>query len=155
MTARIFPPSPSTSPATYTAFRIHPKADLKLSLQTLVKTHSFRAPFIQTAVGSLSSLHIRLAHDPTTKTNATLKLENQCFEIASLVGTLSPEGMHVHISVADKEGNMFGGHLLEGCTVFTTCEVVLGELQGLVFERELDDETGCLELGVKDRAGNV
>jgi hypothetical protein len=50
---------------------------------------------------------------------------NGKFEIVSLSGTLSSSGHHVHMSIADCDGNVFGGHLMEGCLVRTTAEIVL------------------------------
>ena len=68
------------------------------------------------------------------------------FEIVSLTGTFSRnDGCHIHISLADAEGNTIGGHLVDG-VVFTTCEVVLGTADGVEFVREMDRETGYREL---------
>ena len=51
------------------------------------------------------------------------------------------------ISLADSRGAMFGGHVLEGCTVYTTAEIVLGECgEGLAFTRPVDPETTWDEL---------
>jgi riboflavin synthase alpha subunit len=47
-------------------------------------------------------------------------------EIVSLTGTLSSEGLHVHISLAGPDGACFGGHLVHGCIVDTTAELVIG-----------------------------
>ena len=66
------------------------------------------------------------------------------------MGTLqSNSECHLHISLADKEGKLVGGHLVGECVVFTTAEVVIGALEGIVFEREFDAETGFKELVVK------
>ena len=48
-------------------------------------------------------------------------------EIVSLVGTLSADGCHLHASVSNGEGRTSGGHLLEGCPIYTTAEVVIGD----------------------------
>jgi hypothetical protein len=69
----------------------------------------------------------------------------QRLEVVSLVGTLSPSGKHLHISVSDEHGNVFGGHLLAG-TVFTTLELVIGVIQNMSFSREIDPATGYKEL---------
>ncbi|KAJ3281498.1 hypothetical protein HK104_011423 [Borealophlyctis nickersoniae] len=136
---------------TFIPIRLHPGEDLKNSLTTLVRAHNLRAPYIASAVGSLKRLQIRLAHDLKRGQNDVLTRDNECFEITSLVGTLSPEGMHVHLCVSDKAGNMIGGHLMEGCVVFTTCEIVVGELNEWSFTRELDPATGCKELVILPR----
>jgi predicted DNA-binding protein with PD1-like motif len=71
-------------------------------------------------------------------------------EIISLNGTLSLTGCHLHISVSKKSGEVIGGHLLDGCLVETTAEVVLTNLHSYTFTREVDPTTGFLELIVKD-----
>jgi predicted DNA-binding protein with PD1-like motif len=73
-------------------------------------------------------------------------------EIVSLAGTLSPEGLHLHIALARRDGQCVGGHLLDGCLVHTTAEIVLGELTDLAFRRPPDAETGYHELSVGRRA---
>ena len=40
----------------------------------------------------------------------------------------------------------FGGHLKEGCLVNTTCELVLGVLDGWRYGQEQDAETGYDEI---------
>jgi predicted DNA-binding protein with PD1-like motif len=47
------------------------------------------------------------------------------FEIVSLTGTLSVGCHHLHVAIADSTGAVFGGHLLPGCVVRTTAEIVL------------------------------
>jgi predicted DNA-binding protein with PD1-like motif len=50
------------------------------------------------------------------------------FEIVSLTGTLSQYGSHYHIAISDGTGHTVGAHLLEGCKVYTTAEIVLAVL---------------------------
>lgn len=69
------------------------------------------------------------------------------FEIVSLVGTLSPDGLHLHASLGDEVGTVCGGHLVRA-TVHTTAEVVVGVSNTLKFAREMDPATGFKELVV-------
>ncbi len=73
------------------------------------------------------------------------------FEIVSLVGTLEENDGHLHISISDKEGNVFGGHLKAGAIIRTTAEVVIAELGGLSFKRVFDQKTGYKELIIENR----
>ena len=43
-------------------------------------------------------------------------------------------------------GRAYGGHLLEGCKIFTTAEIVLLEIKQMTYKREMDKETGFPEL---------
>ncbi|MNH42050.1 hypothetical protein D3C79_1036660 [compost metagenome] len=58
------------------------------------------------------------------------------FEVISLNGTLELTGEHLHLSVSDPQGAMLGGHMMPGCTVRTTLELVIGELDALAFSRQ-------------------
>ena len=146
---------PPSGPLTAHCFRLRPNDALMPSLKqastVILSKNSTQcgSAFVITAVGSLQDVTIRLANasmfDGEDKGNEIKRLK-QRFEIVSLTGTFSREdGCHIHISLADAEGNVIGGHLIDG-VVFTTCEVVLGTAEGVEFMRELDKETGYREL---------
>jgi predicted DNA-binding protein with PD1-like motif len=126
--------------------RLHPHQDLRQELEAFAKANNLRAAFILTCVGSLRHAALRLANQPDT-THYTDK-----FEIVSLVGTLSPDGPHLHISLSDGTGAMLGGHVQLGNLIYTTAEIVIGELTDKVFSRPIDPETTYDELVVTDRA---
>jgi predicted DNA-binding protein with PD1-like motif len=64
-------------------------------------------------------------------------------EIVSCMGNLSlrEDGelvAHAHIAVADEEGRMFGGHLLPGCPIDATGELILVETPEVKLKRVLE-----------------
>ena len=71
------------------------------------------------------------------------------FEILSLQGTLSPDGAHLHISASDKDGKVWGGHLVDGCLIYTTAEILIAELTDYQFSRVQDKQTGFAELLIR------
>jgi hypothetical protein len=127
------------------ALRLKPGQDLRRELESFAKAEKLQGGLVLTAVGSLTKAALRLA-DQTETTEFEGK-----FEIVSLVGTLSPDGVHLHVSLSDKTGRTVGGHLVEGCTVYTTVELVVGEVEGVRFTRETDAQTGYKELRVRRR----
>ncbi|MDB9527007.1 DNA-binding protein [Oscillatoria sp. CS-180] len=122
--------------------RLSPGDDLKESLQQLVQQHRIAAGCILTTVGSLQQASLRFAGQDT----ATLFHDR--FEIVSLVGTLSLEGLHLHMAIANAQGQTCGGHIMPGCLVYTTAEIVIGVLAGVEFQRRLDEATGYRELKI-------
>ncbi|WP_158136459.1 PPC domain-containing DNA-binding protein [Vibrio navarrensis] len=116
--------------------------DLKKALAEIVTKHSIRAGSIASCVGSLSALNIRLAG-----AEQTLSLEAP-FELVSLMGTLTANHQHTHIAVSDTQGSVWGGHLLEGCLIETTAELIIHHYPDLVFQRTFDEQTGFSELVV-------
>lgn len=127
------------------AIRLQPGQDLKRELDAFAKAAHLQAGFVITCVGSLRKVAIR----PANQHQALLREEK--FEIVSLVGTLSPDGSHLHISLSDSTGTTIGGHLLEGNEIFTTAEIVIGEAEHLEFRRESDPVTTFKELTIKKR----
>ena len=129
-----------TNSARFLALRLLPGEDLLASLGACVAKNGIKAGWIAGVVGSLSQVAVRFAGQPdsTQLTGA--------FEIIALSGTLDAEGGHLHLSVADSQGNMCGGHVMPGCIVRTTCELVIGELEGVAFLREPCPLSGYNEL---------
>ena len=136
------PPAHASPLKTY-ALRLRPGDDLRQQLIAFVQAHHIAAGAMLTCVGSLTMATLRLANQegPTVYRGH--------FEIVSLVGTLSAGGSHLHLAVSDSTGRTIGGHLLDGCLVYTTAEIVLGELSALEFRRETDPTFGYQELVVR------
>jgi predicted DNA-binding protein with PD1-like motif len=133
------------SPQKIYALRLKPGQDLKQSLSDFTKEQRIEAGYIITCVGSLSACHLRYAGQ-----SEGVKTEGK-FEILSLSGTLCGSGLHLHISLADSTGKTTGGHLLDGNLIYTTAEIVIGEAVDWHFERQMDAETGYLELVVRGK----
>lgn len=144
----------------FVTLRLKPRDDVLRILQGYVVEQGISACAIVSAVGSLTEAAIRYANQP----EATL-LQGH-FEICSLSGTLecaapgvalngvagaAEGGAHVHLSISDGAGRMIGGHMMAGCRVYTTLEVVLLLLDDLTFTREHCDMSGWPELVIRAR----
>ena len=125
--------------------RLLPGADLRAALETELAAHSQRAAVVISGIGSLSGARVRLA-GASEPDNLRGDLE-----ILTLAGTVGGNGSHLHISVADCEGRVIGGHVAHGCIVRTTAEVVLLLLPDWSFNRALDPATGFAELVISRR----
>ncbi len=138
-------PAATSSPMSVRALRLGPGADLKRELARFARESGMRAGIVVTCVGSLTRAVLRLADQREATT-----FEGK-HEIVSLVGTLSPDGDHLHLAISDATGRTVGGHLMDGSLVYTTAEIALGELEGLAFSREVDPRTTFRELVVGPR----
>ena len=126
--------------------RLHRGEDLLCAIQALAQEHHLRAAVVLSAVGCVSRVRLRDASGVTVRT-----VDEPC-EIVSLTGTVSEARTHLHISLSRQDLTTLGGHLLEGCIINTTCELVLGELDGWRFGVEQDAETGYDEIVFERRA---
>ena len=122
--------------------RLYPGQDLKIELDRFIAKHEIEAACILTCVGSLTTAVLRFANQKTSK-----RLDGH-FEIVSLTGVLSRHGSHYHIAIADERGTSYGAHLMDGCKVYTTAEIVIGIISNCSFLRTFDHQTGYPELDV-------
>ena len=120
--------------------RLHRGDDLLLSLQNLARENRIDAAVILCAVGCVSRARLRDASGVTVRS-----IDEPC-EIVSVTGTVSASRCHVHVSLSREDLSTLGGHLVEGCIVNTTCELVLGIPDGWRFGAEQDTQTGYDEI---------
>jgi predicted DNA-binding protein with PD1-like motif len=125
--------------------RLVPGQDLRSSLELAVSSHGCTAAFAISGIGSLSDAHLRFADASTFETFPGPT------EILSLSGTVAANGSHLHMSLATASGEVFGGHVMPGCIVRTTAEVLLGLLSDWEFSRERDALTGFAELAISPK----
>ena len=124
------------------AIRLKPGEDLKQSLLRYCIDQKIDAAYMLSCVGSLRKAAIRFANQPEGT------VFEQPLEIVSLEGTLSQYGVHLHIAVSDSEGQVIGGHLMDGSNIYTTAEIILGIVPNAIFKREIDPLTGYRELTI-------
>lgn len=124
-------------------FRLKPQQDLFDSIEEFVKQNNIEAGCVLSSVGSLTHATLRLAN------REYYNEYNGHFEIVSMTGTVSIHGSHIHIAISDGNGVTIGGHLVSGCNIYTTAEIVLLELDDVVYKRELfENDSGYEELVV-------
>ncbi len=121
---------------------------MKQELINFTQDNNIQAGIILSCVGCVTRATLRLA-------DATIIKDFEAeYEIVSLEGTLSCDGVHLHISLSDKEAQTIGGHLMDNCLVGFTAEIIIGELKDYQFSRKYDSNTGYKELKF-DKINNV
>lgn len=125
--------------------RLTPGVDLRRALEEAAARQTTESAFVVSGIGSLVGARLRYAGEITECTLAGP------LEILNISGTLSSSGAHLHMSVADAAGRVYGGHVGYGNTVRTTAEILLAWLPDWSFSREPDPATGFNELVVRRR----
>jgi uncharacterized protein len=137
-------PNPQKEPSMQALpLRLSPGDDLREVLGRVPAAQRVEAAYVVQGIGSLSVVELRYAgvDDPTSLRGD--------YEILTLAGSLSRDGVHLHISVSDAQGRVSGGHVAHGCIVRTTAEVLVMLLPDYGFSREHDARTGFPELVVR------
>ncbi|MCQ2550693.1 MAG: DNA-binding protein [Clostridia bacterium] len=122
--------------------RLKRGSDLLESIEEICKENDVKAGVILSMVGCVTKARVRDA------SGVTIKEVDEDLEIVSGTGTVSKARCHVHVSFSKEDLSVIGGHLVKGCIVNTTCELVILVLDGIEFREEFDQETGYDELKV-------
>ena len=120
--------------------RLRRGEDLLESIRRVCREKNIHAGVIFSGVGCLLRGRVRDASGVNIR-----EITEHC-EIVSLNGTVSARRCHVHVALSFEDMHTVGGHLSTGCIINTTCELVLGILDGWTIGIEFDNETGYDEL---------
>ena len=117
-------------------------ADLLEELTNICLREKIRLGRIE-ALGAVQKARLGFYHQKTRSYQSFAM--DRSLEITKLIGNISLKDgkpiVHAHITLADKDGVAYGGHLMPGTIIFA-CEFILQVFEGPVFERGLDLETG-------------
>lgn len=83
-------------------YRITSEKDLKDEINLFTKKNNINAGIIIFAGGSLNKAVLIMPDE-------NVKLFEGPLEIVSIQGTVSLDGIHVHLSVSDENGSVWGG----------------------------------------------
>lgn len=123
--------------------RLHRGDDINIELKRYVRENHIVAAVIVSCVGCVSKASIRDAG------GVKIHSMEEPLEIVSITGTLSKYRTHIHISFSRENLSTIGGHLVNGCIVNTTAEIVLLECDNVVFQKTWDETTGYHELEIQ------
>ncbi|MBF0359093.1 MAG: DNA-binding protein [Magnetococcales bacterium] len=116
--------------------------DLLESLTTVCTSKGIKLARVE-AIGAVKKA--ALGYYDQDKKEYSYFVIDRHLEIISLVGNISLKDgkpfVHAHITLADDQGNSYGGHLIPGTIIFA-CEVIIQAFAGPEFKRELEPITG-------------
>ena len=100
------------------SFRLRPGDDLLKGIANYVKEQQIQACHVVSCVGSLTQATLRLAKPKSDGEKERIRTREESFEIVGITGTAEWNAgsgkvtKHLHISLADEDGNVWGGHML-------------------------------------------
>ncbi len=106
-------------------------SDLKNALEVFSKENKITG-YILGSIGNLSKAIFQCPKQPKPS-----NLDGP-LEILNINGRISPQGTHLHITISDKNGQVWGGHLEEGSIVLKQVEVLIGLLDDSDLLKRLD-----------------
>jgi len=122
--------------------RMDPGEDVLETIETVAKHYGVRSGQL-TLIGAIS--RAKLGYFDRDTRGYKHFIVDEDVEVVSCVGDISfhEENLvvHAHMIVADEVGKCYGGHLMAGCEVSVTIELVIIETE-IQLNRHRDDLTG-------------
>jgi predicted DNA-binding protein with PD1-like motif len=128
---------------TYLPLRLPPGSDLRRALEQVATETCAGSGFVVTGIGSLSEGRLRFAGAQVECVVAGP------LEVLSVSGSITPDGAHLHMTVADHTGRVYGGHVCYGNTVLTTAELLVAPVAEWELTRAVDEATNYRELVIR------
>ncbi len=120
--------------------RLFEDEDLVEAVTQMAKERQIKAGFFA-LIGTLKKAEMGFFHKGQYEPIAM----TERLEIVSCIGNISVKErdpvVHAHITVSNRKGKVFGGHVLPGCIVAATGELVLIEAPDSGLQRKLDEKT--------------
>jgi uncharacterized protein len=144
--------------------RLLPGADLIRGLEAVCDLHGLRYASIASAYGSLSSATFKILQlRPETGPRPTLTSHHidRRVEFLGGQGLICDDGngqraTHLHGAVSDETGQVMGGHFEPGVNpVYNNMDFTLTELLDVELSRVWDEDTGTVEMVVKQITGGA
>ncbi|MEM0121061.1 MAG: DNA-binding protein [Thermoprotei archaeon] len=126
-------------------FGLKPQEDVLPRILSVAQERSIDYALVQ-AIGTLSRVVLGF-YDGETKKYVTKELEDH-LELVSCLGSLAKDSsgkqvLHLHASVADRQMNVLGGHLIEARVGYLV-EVYLNEMAGTELVKVYDESLGLM-----------
>lgn len=121
--------------------RLEPGEDILKSIERIVAENKLLSGHLS-LIGAVSKVHLGY-FDLEKMTYKDFTIDKD-LEVVSCVGNISrlDDGyvIHAHIVASDETGKCYAGHLMEGCIVSVTIEIVITEFAKMA--RARDERTG-------------
>ncbi len=109
------------------------------SLRLVAREANIHTGVLMTGLGSLTAGRIHyVVSNVIPPTDRFLDLEGP-LEVVAVSGIIAGFEPHIHMSLMNKDGKFFGGHLEEGCSILTLSEISILRLPDLKLTRGLRD----------------
>jgi predicted DNA-binding protein with PD1-like motif len=121
--------------------RLEPGEDILKSIEAVVSENKLLSGHLS-LIGAVSKVHLGY-FDLHEKVYKDFTIDED-LEVVSCVGNISrlDDGyvVHAHVVASDVNGKCYAGHLMEGCEVSVTIEIVITEFSEM--SRARDEVTG-------------
>ena len=127
--------------------RLEPGEDILKSIEKIIQTQSIISGHLS-LIGAVSKVHLGY-FNREENTYRDFAVEED-LEIVSCVGNIAKHEkghiVHAHLVASDANGKCYGGHLMEGCVVSVTIEVVITEFPKMARTRDAATGLNLLDL---------
>ncbi len=129
--------------------RLKTDEDYIPSLLKIAKKHNIKAGFVLNSIGMLKDIELGFFKGKgkyqTNKFKGPMEVTSIQGNFALMDNQLKT---HFHINLADRDGQVHGGHLEKGI-VHVTAEIVILKLEDSKMTRKIEEDTGLAGLNIE------
>ena len=131
------------------AIRIKPGTDFLEGLYEICERHGIKNGLLLSCIGSLKDVQfcnpVEMPHRKAGYGYGDGMRLSGPIELDSATGVICHDdqgqrNLHIHVTLSDRSGKAYAGHLLEGATVLLNVDAVIGEIGGVEMLRRYDPE---------------
>jgi predicted DNA-binding protein with PD1-like motif len=128
--------------------RMEPEEDVLETIETVAAEYGVKSGQVS-LIGAISGAKLGYFHlDANEYRDFTIEDDVEVVSCIGNISTLNGKAMvHAHMIVADETGRCYGGHLMRGCKVSVTIELVIIETAAEL-TRARDEKTGLNLLNI-------
>jgi len=131
--------------------KLEDREDIFEALGVVILKHDIESAIILSGIGMLRDIEIGYYNGK----DYIIERYVDPMELLSMHGSIAKtkeNKIHIHVSLANSEHKVFGGHLIRG-KVCMLNEIVLLKAEEIVISRKYNEKTGLMELEVTEKNG--
>ncbi len=125
--------------------------DFLESLQQVLQESNIRFGVVVSGIATFKRCRLhQVQHTDYPPQESILEL-NEALEVMNVDGIIADGQLHIHCTVATRDGKTYGGHVEPGCTVLYLAEVCIAEVNDVKMSRRADESTRNIALLFPDK----
>ncbi|WP_349687746.1 PPC domain-containing DNA-binding protein [Acidaminococcus sp. DS4831] len=131
------------------AARLSPGEDILKGIERICSETNINNGLIMSGMGSLSKVAfytpVKLPDKRAGYGYSNPILMDGPIELLNMTGMICHDIkgnclFHIHFTISNQNGKAFGGHVIEGCKVLLTTDIVIAEINTIEMERKFDED---------------
>ena len=128
------------------ALRLDEGDDIQACVEQVARERHLQGGAVISGIGTLKRARLHMVQTTGYPPREGFLDLTGPIEVSAIHGIIANGQPHLHITIADHEGQAYAGHLEPGCVTLYLCEIVIVWFADLPLQRVRNSETGISQL---------